>query len=157
MAAQAARSNGHDHGPHLGFIHIDGQSLVTDINAVSHTMVRVETTVNHTQAQVTGIDTRLRQLEVKVWAIPSGAIVLGVVALVISIWGQIRGLGMPKFKDWSGPARKRLYRALPLIGSALAVFGVMNESKAAVVVGIIGLLMGPASGEVAARHVPDED
>lgn len=91
MAAPAARSNGHDHGPHLGFIHIDGQSLVNDLNVVSHSMVRVETTVNHTQAQVTGIDTRLRQLEVKVWAIPSGAIVLGVVALVISIWGQVRG------------------------------------------------------------------
>jgi hypothetical protein len=64
---------------------------------------------------------------------------------------------MPKRKDWSGAARKRLYRALPLIGSALAVFGVMNESKAAVVVGIVGLLLGPATGEVAARHVPDED
>lgn len=64
---------------------------------------------------------------------------------------------MPKFKDWSGPARKRLYRALPLIGSALALFGIMGESKAAVVVGIIGILIGPGAGEVAARHVPDED
>lgn len=64
---------------------------------------------------------------------------------------------MPKFKDWSGTARKRLYRALPLIGSALALFGIMGESKAAVVVGIIGILIGPGTGEVAARHVPDED
>lgn len=91
MAAPAARSNGHDHGPHLGFIHIDGQSLVTDINAVSHAMVRVETTVNHTKTQVTGIDDRLRQLEVKVWAIPSASLVVGVAALLVSIWVKFGG------------------------------------------------------------------
>lgn len=91
MAAPAARSNGHDHGPHLGFIHIDGQSLVTDLNAVTHTMVRVETTVNHTQTQVTGIDTRLRQLEVKVWAIPGGALIIAGIALLITIWDKFGG------------------------------------------------------------------
>jgi hypothetical protein len=62
-----------------------------------------------------------------------------------------------RFEEWSGPARKRLYRALPLIGSALALFGIMSESKAAVVMGIIGIIIGPATGEVAARHVPDDE
>lgn len=61
------------------------------------------------------------------------------------------------FEEWSGPARKRLYRALPLIGSALAVFGIMAESKAAAIVGIVGALIGPVGGEVAARHVPDDE
>jgi hypothetical protein len=62
-----------------------------------------------------------------------------------------------RFEEWSGPARKRLYRALPLIGSALALFGIMSDAKAAVVVGIVGILIGPATGEVAARHVPDDE
>lgn len=61
------------------------------------------------------------------------------------------------FEEWSGPARKRLYRALPLIGSALAAFGILSESKAAVIVGIVGILLGPATGEVAAQHVPDDE
>lgn len=91
MAGAPARSNGHDHGPHLGFIHIDGQSIVTDLNAVSHAMVRVETTVNHTRTEVTSIDNRLRQLEVKVWAIPSGALVVAGIALLISIWDKFGG------------------------------------------------------------------
>lgn len=67
---------------------------------------------------------------------------------------------MPKwsrFKAWAGPARKRFYRALPLIGSALAVFGILSESKAAVVVGLVGAIIGPGVGEVAARHVPDDE
>lgn len=64
---------------------------------------------------------------------------------------------MSKFGDWSGPARKRLYRALPLIGSALALFGILSDAKAAVVVGIVGILLGPGTGEVAARHVPDDE
>jgi hypothetical protein len=91
MAAPAARSNGHDHGPHLGFIHIDGQSLVTDLNAVTHTMVRVETTVNHTQKQVTDIDKRLREIEVKVWAIPGAAVIIAGIALLITIWDKFGG------------------------------------------------------------------
>jgi hypothetical protein len=61
------------------------------------------------------------------------------------------------FEEWSGRARKRLYRVLPLIGTALVVFGAMSETKAGLVVLIVGALIGPVGGEVAARHVPDDD
>jgi hypothetical protein len=67
---------------------------------------------------------------------------------------------MPKWADvqaWAGPARKRFYRSLPLIGSALAVFGILSETKAAVVVGLVGAIIGPGVGEVAARNVPDDE
>lgn len=64
---------------------------------------------------------------------------------------------MTKFEDWSGPARKRLYRALPLIGAAMVIFGLVSESKAGIIVAIVGALIGPVQGEVAARHVPDEE
>lgn len=61
-----------------------------------------------------------------------------------------------KFEEWSGAARKRLYRALPLIGAAMVVFGVLSETKAGIIVAVVGALIGPATGEVAARHVPDD-
>lgn len=64
---------------------------------------------------------------------------------------------MAKFEDWSGPARKRLYRALPLIGTAMVVFGMLTETKAGIIVAVVGALIGPVQGEVAARHVPDEE
>lgn len=61
------------------------------------------------------------------------------------------------FEEWSGPARKRLYRALPLIGAAMVVFGVLSETKAGIIVAVVGALIGPATGEVAAQHVPDDE
>lgn len=64
---------------------------------------------------------------------------------------------MSRFKDWSGRARKRFYRLLPWLGAGLALFGVVSESKAAFIVGFIGAVIGPATGEVAARNVPDDD
>lgn len=64
---------------------------------------------------------------------------------------------MTSFKEWSGPVRRRFYRLLPWFGAGLALFGIMSESKAAFIVGFLGALLGPATGEVAARHVPDDD
>jgi hypothetical protein len=91
MTAPAARSNGHDTGSHLGYIHVDGQSLVNDLNAMGRTMVRVETTVNNVQDKVNGISTRLDKIEPRVWAIPGGSLVVAVAALVISAWGKFGG------------------------------------------------------------------
>ncbi len=64
---------------------------------------------------------------------------------------------MPKFEEWAGRARKRLYRALPAISAALVLFGVLSETKAGAVVAIVAAFIGPVQGEVAARHVPDDD
>lgn len=89
--APAPRSNGHDPGPHLGFIHIDGASMYQQMTDDRLAMARVETTVNSVQEKVTNIDTRLRALEPKVWAIPSAAALLGLAALAVSLWDKFGG------------------------------------------------------------------
>lgn len=64
---------------------------------------------------------------------------------------------MAKFADWSGPARKRLYRSLPFAGALMVAYGVIDNSTVSLWVGLAGALIGPISGEVAARHVSDDD
>lgn len=94
MAAPAARSNGHEpqqHEAHLGFIHIDGASMYQQVNNTSLTMVRVETTVNNVQTQVTSIAGRLDKLEPKVWAIPGAGVIIAAAALVIALWDKLGG------------------------------------------------------------------
>lgn len=62
----------------------------------------------------------------------------------------------PHIAKWSGSARKRLYRALPLIGSLVAMYGFLgiDNTKASLIVGILGILIGPvAGGEIAASQV----
>lgn len=60
---------------------------------------------------------------------------------------------MPKFSEWSGPARKRLYRMLPLIGALMVAYGVIDQGKAALIIGLIGAAIGPIQGEIAASQV----
>lgn len=64
---------------------------------------------------------------------------------------------MAKFSEWSGPARKRLYRMLPLIGSLMVVYGVLDQGKAALIIGLIGAAIGPIQGEITASQVPVEE
>lgn len=91
MPAPATRPNGHEHEPGIAFVHIDGASMYQQMTNTSLTMVRVETTVNNVQAQVTNISTRLDKLEPKVWAIPSAATIIAGAALAVALWDKFGG------------------------------------------------------------------
>lgn len=60
-------------------------------------------------------------------------------------------------KSLSGHARKRIYLALPYIGSLLASYGIVEQSKVALWVGAAGVILGPLAGHYAASNVPPDN
>lgn len=53
--------------------------------------------------------------------------------------------------------RKRVYLTLPWAGAIMVAYGVTSESTAALWVGLVGALIGPVHGTLAAANVPKPD
>lgn len=61
------------------------------------------------------------------------------------------------FQEMPGRIRRRLYLSLPYVSALLTAYGVLGEAKAALWVGLFGIILGPIQGHVAAANVPADD
>lgn len=61
------------------------------------------------------------------------------------------------FTALAATTRKRLYLSVPYVAALLAAYGVVEESKVSLWVGLAGVFLGPLVGHVAAANVHDRD
>jgi hypothetical protein len=66
---------------------------------------------------------------------------------------------MPKlnFKQLAARTRRRLYLSIPYAAALLAAYGILEDSKVSLWVGLAGVVLGPIQGHVAAANVPPDN